>query len=83
MQALARTQRQRVSRAHRAEPARVIQCEAQSIDGPIEQQQQTVGAVDQSAAPVLLQFDHQPIVLAEQGCCGVVADAFDQGGGIA
>src|SRR5690606_12728625 len=48
----------------------------------LEQQQQSVGTVDQLPAPLLLQAQDELVVFAEQGGGGV-AHALDQRGGIA
>jgi hypothetical protein len=66
-----------------AQAARVIEREAQAIDRAFEQQQQAVGAIDQAAAPALLQFEHEAVVRAEQFRRRRIAQAFDQQRGIA
>jgi len=49
-----------------AQPAHVVEGEAERVDRPFEQQQQAVAAVDQAPAPALLQVQHHAVVRAEQ-----------------
>jgi hypothetical protein len=63
-----------------AQAARVIECEAQAVDGAFEQQQQSVAAIDQTTAPALLQLEHETVVRAEQLRGGAVAQAFHRTG---
>ncbi len=66
MQACTRAQFDRPLLAQRVQFALVVQGEAQSIDGPLEQHEQAVGAIDQLAVPALLQDQHQAVVFLEQ-----------------
>ncbi|MNK82232.1 hypothetical protein D3C87_1019980 [compost metagenome] len=60
------------------QPALVVQRETQRVDRAFEQQEQAVGAVDLVPVPLLLQCQHQAVVLLEQLGRGRVTDAFDQ-----
>lgn len=82
MQAGTRLQRLLVLAAQLAQAAHVVQREAESVDRPLEDQQQAIAAVDQAAAPALLQVQHDAVMGAEQLRRRVVADALHQAGRI-
>jgi len=65
-----------------AQPAHVVEGKAKAVDRTFEQQQQAVAAVDQAAAPALLQRKHDAVVRAEQFRRRAVAEHLDQLGGV-
>ncbi|MNV34455.1 hypothetical protein D3C71_1258710 [compost metagenome] len=66
MQPRAGTQHDVTLLADLQQAALIVQRKAETIDGPLEQQQQAIGAIDQATIPLLLQHQHQPVMLLEQ-----------------